>query len=126
MACPFCTLTESRIRFQAELAVAVDDAYAVSPGHTLVVPRRHVGSYFQLDEAERLAISRMMDRVQAELAERFKPDAYTIGINDGPAAGQSIPHVHVHVIPRYRGDRDNPRGGVRWVLPEKADYWTPR
>ena len=126
MACPFCTLTESRIRFQAELAVAVDDAYAVSPGHTLVVPRRHVGSYFQLDEAERLAISRMMDRVQADLAERLKPDAYTIGINDGPAAGQSIPHVHVHVIPRYRGDRDNPRGGVRWVLPDKADYWTPR
>jgi len=124
--CPFCTLTESRIRVQAELAVAVDDAYPVSPGHTLVVPRRHVGSYFQLDEAERLALSRMMDTVQRDLAARMKPDAYTIGINDGPAAGQSIPHVHIHLIPRYRGDRDNPRGGVRWVLPEKADYWTPR
>jgi diadenosine tetraphosphate (Ap4A) HIT family hydrolase len=126
MACPFCTLAESRIRFESELAVAVDDAYPVSPGHTLVVPRRHVGSYFQLDEAERLALSRMMDRVQRELAERLAPDAYTIGINDGPAAGQSIPHVHIHLIPRFRGDRDNPRGGVRWVLPEKADYWTPR
>jgi diadenosine tetraphosphate (Ap4A) HIT family hydrolase len=126
MACPFCTLAESRIRFESELAVAVDDAYPVSPGHTLVVPRRHVGSYFQLDEAERLALSRMMDRVQRELAERLAPHAYTIGINDGPAAGQSIPHVHIHLIPRFRGDRDNPRGGVRWVLPEKADYWTPR
>src|ERR1700756_3028021 len=125
MACPFCTLAESRIRFESELAVAVDDAYPVSPGHTLVVPRRHVGSYFQLDEAERLALSRIMVRVQREFAERLAPDAYTIGINDGPAAGQSIPHVHIHLIPRFRGDRDNPRGGVRWVLPGKGDYWTP-
>lgn len=124
--CPFCTLTESRIRFESELAVAVDDAHPVAPGHTLVVPRRHARSYFMLDEVERLAISRMMDTVQRDLAERMKPDAYTIGINDGPAAGQSIPHVHIHLIPRYGGDRDNPRGGVRWVLPDKADYWTTR
>jgi diadenosine tetraphosphate (Ap4A) HIT family hydrolase len=126
MACPFCTLTESRVRFQSEQAVAVDDAYPVSPGHTLIIPRRHVGSYFELDEMERLGINRMLDQVQRDLAAKMKPDAYTIGINDGPAAGQSIPHVHVHLIPRYRGDRDNPRGGVRWVLPDKADYWTPR
>ena len=126
MACPFCTLTESRVRFQSEQAVAVDDANPVSPGHTLVIPRRHVGSYFELDDIERLAINRMLDQVQRDLVAKMKPDAYTIGINDGPAAGQSIPHVHVHLIPRYRGDRDNPRGGVRWVLPDKADYWTPR
>jgi diadenosine tetraphosphate (Ap4A) HIT family hydrolase len=126
MACPFCTLTESRIRYESDLAVAVEDAYPLSPGHTLVIPRRHVGSYFDLCDAERQAMSLMLDRVQRDLKERNRPDAYTIGINDGPAAGQSIPHVHVHLIPRYQGDRDNPRGGVRWVLPEKADYWTPR
>lgn len=126
MACPFCTLTESRIRFQSEQAIAVDDAYPVSPGHTLIIPRRHVGSYFELDDTERSAMNRMLDQAQRDLVARMKPDAYTIGINDGPAAGQSIPHVHVHLIPRYRGDRENPRGGVRWVLPEKADYWTRR
>jgi diadenosine tetraphosphate (Ap4A) HIT family hydrolase len=126
MPCPFCALTESRIRFQCKEAIAVDDAYPVSPGHTLVIPRRHVGSYFELSDRERLALSRLLDQTQRDLAARMMPDAYTIGINDGPAAGQSIPHVHVHLIPRYRGDRENPRGGVRWVLPDKADYWTPR
>jgi diadenosine tetraphosphate (Ap4A) HIT family hydrolase len=126
MPCPFCTLTDSRIRFQCKEAIAVDDAYPVSPGHTLLIPRRHVGSYFELNHRERLALSRLLDQTQRHLATRMTPDAYTIGINDGPAAGQSIPHVHVHLIPRYRGDRENPRGGVRWVLPDKADYWTPR
>jgi diadenosine tetraphosphate (Ap4A) HIT family hydrolase len=126
VACPFCTLTESRIRFRSDQAVAVDDAHPVSPGHMLVIPRRHVGSYFELNDRERLAMSRVLDQVQRDLAARMNPDAYTIGINDGPVAGQSIPHVHVHLIPRYRGDRENPRGGVRWVLPDKADYWTPR
>jgi diadenosine tetraphosphate (Ap4A) HIT family hydrolase len=126
MPCPFCVLTGSRIRFECKEAIAVDDAYPVSPGHTLVIPRRHVGSYFELRDRERLALSRLLDQTQRDLAARMMPDAYTIGINDGPAAGQSIPHVHVHLIPRYRGDRENPRGGVRWVLPDKADYWTRR
>jgi len=126
MACPFCTLTESRVRFQSELAVGVDDAYPVSPGHTLILPRRHVRSYFELSGAERQAMNELLDRAHRDLTERLHPDAYTMGVNDGPAAGQSIPHVHMHLIPRYRGDRDNPRGGVRWVLPDKADYWTKR
>jgi len=126
MACPFCTLTESRVLYQSELAVGVSDAYPVSPGHTLIVPRRHVDSYFALDRAERDAMNELLDRAQRGLAESLRPAAYTIGINDGPAAGQSIPHVHIHLIPRYHGDRENPRGGVRWVLPDKADYWTPR
>lgn len=126
MNCPFCSLRESRILYQNELAAAVSDAYPVSPGHSLIAPRRHVGSYFLLRPEERDAMHELLDRVQRDLQERHKPDAYTIGINDGPAAGQSIPHVHIHLIPRFKGDRENPRGGVRWVLPEKADYWTPR
>jgi diadenosine tetraphosphate (Ap4A) HIT family hydrolase len=92
----------------------------------LIVPRRHVGSYFQLNRDERAAMHELLDQAQSELRERMRPDAYTIGINDGPAAGQSIPHVHIHLIPRFHGDRENPRGGVRWVLPDKADYWTAR
>ncbi len=126
MTCPFCTLKESRILFESELAVGVSDAFPVSPGHTLIVPRRHVGSYFELNRSEREAMYELLDRAQRDLNERLQPAAYTIGINDGPAAGQSIPHVHMHLIPRYPGDRSNPRGGVRWVLPEKADYWTRR
>jgi diadenosine tetraphosphate (Ap4A) HIT family hydrolase len=126
MGCPFCSLRESRILYRNELAAAVSDTYPVSPGHSLVTPLRHVGSYFLLQSEEREAMNELLDRVQRDLQESLKPDAYTIGINDGPAAGQSIPHVHIHLIPRFKGDRDNPRGGVRWVLPEKADYWTPR
>jgi diadenosine tetraphosphate (Ap4A) HIT family hydrolase len=126
MACPFCTLTESRVRFQSELAVGVDDAYPVSSGHTLIVPRRHVDSYFELSPAERQAMNELLDEAHRDLAQRLQPAAYTIGINNGRAAGQSIPHVHIHLIPRYHGDRDNPRGGVRWVLPERADYWSRR
>jgi diadenosine tetraphosphate (Ap4A) HIT family hydrolase len=71
-------------------------------------------------------MNELLDQVHRYLTERLHPAAYTIGINDGPAAGQSIPHVHIHLIPRFHGDRDNPRGGVRWVLPDKADYWTRR
>jgi diadenosine tetraphosphate (Ap4A) HIT family hydrolase len=126
MTCPFCTLTESRVLFQSELAVGVSDAYPVSPGHTLIVPRRHVGSYFALTGTELEAMNEMLHRAQRDLSGRLRPSAYTIGINDGPAAGQSIPHVHGHLIPRYPGDRENPRGGVRWVLPDKADYWSRR
>jgi len=85
-----------------------------------------VGSYFELSNVERQAMNELLNQAHSELTERLRPDAYTIGINDGPAAGQSIAHVHIHLIPRFRGDRDNPRGGVRWVLPEKADYWSER
>jgi diadenosine tetraphosphate (Ap4A) HIT family hydrolase len=124
--CPFCAFEQARVLASRELAFAVQDAYPVAPGHCLVVPRRHVGSFFELRQEEQIAMLRLLDEVQVDLRLRLRPDAYTIGINDGAAAGQSIPHVHIHLIPRYRGDRENPRGGVRWVLPDKADYWSPR
>lgn len=123
-ACPFCALPTDRIRLQNDLAVVIRDAFPVAPGHTLVIPRRHAGSFFELGDAERSAMLGLLAEAQQEIAREFAPDGYTIGINDGPAAGQTVPHVHLHLIPRHEGDHPNPRGGVRWVLPERARYWT--
>jgi diadenosine tetraphosphate (Ap4A) HIT family hydrolase len=105
------------------LAVVVRDAYAVAPGHTLVIPRRHVGSFFELQHAERIAMPSLLDQARADVEREFAPDGYTIGIDDGAAAGQTVPHVHRHLIPRHRGDVEDPRGSVRWVLPANARYW---
>jgi diadenosine tetraphosphate (Ap4A) HIT family hydrolase len=108
---------------QNDLAVAFRDGFPVSPGHTLVIPRRHVASFFDTTEAERAALLALLDAAKAGIDEEFHPDAYNVGINDGPAAGQTVPHVHLHLIPRFSGDKEDPRGGVRWIIPDKARYW---
>jgi diadenosine tetraphosphate (Ap4A) HIT family hydrolase len=105
------------------LAVVVRDAYPVAPGHKLVIPRRHVESFFELQHAEQIAMLSLLDQARNDVELEFAPDGYTIGINDGAAAGQTVPHVHLHLIPRHRGDVEDPRGGVRWVLPALARYW---
>ena len=107
-------------------AIVIRDAYPVSVGHTLVMPRRHVGSFFDLQQAERDAVFELLALARTALDAEFGPAGYNIGINDGPAAGQTVPHLHVHLIPRYDGDRDDPRGGVRWIFPERANYWSRR
>ena len=122
--CPFCTLPAKRIVDQSALALVVRDAYPISDGHTLVLPKRHVGSFFDLGADERVAVMGLLDVAKASLDKEFAPAGYNVGINDGPCADQTVPHVHVHLIPRYAGDTRDPRGGVRWVLPEKADYWS--
>ena len=121
--CPFCPPAPGRIVASDGFALVIRDRFPVSPGHTLILPRRHVGSYFQTSAAERESLLRLLDKAKAALDAEFHPDGYNIGINDGPAAGQTVPHLHLHLIPRYAGDRADPRGGVRWVLPEKAKYW---
>ena len=121
--CPFCTLTNRRIVATNEIAVAVRDEYPVSPGHTLIVPRRHTGSFFAISTEERKAMLELLDAAKAALDAEFHPHGYNVGINDGAAAGQTVPHLHMHLIPRYEGDRPDPRGGVRWILPDKAKYW---
>ena len=98
--------------------------YPVSPGHSLVIPKRHVGSFFEVTQFERAALFALLDRAKELVAHQHQPDGYNIGINDGAAAGQTVPHLHIHLIPRYDGDQPDPRGGVRWVIPQKADYWT--
>ncbi|HEY6094592.1 MAG TPA: HIT family protein [Gallionellaceae bacterium] len=103
--------------------VVIRDAFPVSPGHTLIIPLRHVGSYFALDQIERDSLFDLLEKARQMLDAEMKPDGYNIGINDGQAAGQTVPHLHIHLIPRYRGDREDPRGGIRWIIPEKAVYW---
>lgn len=124
--CPFCVPEPSRLLVSEGLVLALRDGYPVSPGHSLIVPRRHVGSLSEISPEEQSAMLAMLPRVRAMLDAELRPDGYNIGINDGAAAGQTVMHVHLHVIPRYRGDRPDPRGGIRWIIPEKADYWSGR
>jgi len=121
--CPFCSLPDDRIISESDLVLTIWDAFPVSPGHTLIIPRRHVASVFDLNIMEKAAILGAIEEAKKELDKEFSPAGYNIGVNDGRAAGQTIPHVHVHVIPRYEGDSKDPRGGVRWIFPEKAKYW---
>lgn len=109
-----------------ELAFAIRDAFPVSPGHTLVVTRRLVATWFDATVDEQVAVMALVNVVKSLLDATHQPDGYNVGFNAGGTAGQTVPHLHIHVIPRYRGDRPDPRGGVRWVLPDKADYWTGR
>ena len=123
--CPFCNIAAARILQESALAMALSDAFPVSRGHCLVIPRRHVRSWFETSEDERREMLRLLDDAREALLRAGGPDGFNIGINDGAAAGQTVPHLHVHLIPRYTGDARDPRGGVRWVLPERADYWSP-
>ena len=124
MTCPFCILADSRIVARNDFALVIRDGFPISPGHTLIIPRRHIGSFFELEERERASLLALLDQAKEELEGIFQPDGFNIGINDGAAAGQTVPHLHIHLIPRYLGDRPDPRGGVRWIIPEKADYWS--
>lgn len=126
VACPFCSLPAERILGGNALAVWIRDAFPVSDGHSLVIPRRHVGSFFDLGAEERSAMLELLEQARARAQIDFRPDGFNIGINDGAAAGQTVSHLHMHLIPRFAGDVADPRGGVRWVIPERADYWSRR
>ena len=104
------------------LAFAIRDGFPVSPGHTLVIPRRLVATWFEATREEQLAILELVDEVKARLDAELRPDGYNIGINAGVAAGQTVMHLHVHLIPRYSGDVADPRGGVRHLMPGKGNY----
>ena len=118
--CPFCT--QPNIVIENELAFIRYDGYPVSPGHCLIVPRRHVAEYFQATPEEKAAIWALVDEMKIIIDKEFNPDGYNVGVNIGESAGQSVPHIHVHMIPRYKGDMENPRGGVRGVIPDKQKY----
>ena len=123
-ACAFCILRASRIVAESPLALVIRDKFPVSRGHTLVIPRRHVASFFDTTPEEQHELLSLMASARRQLDVEFRPDAYNIGVNDGTAAGQTVPHLHVHIIPRYHGDLPDPRGGIRWIFPDKADYWS--
>ena len=124
MPCPFCQLSDDTCVLVNEMVRAFRDSFPVSKGHTLIVPLRHVASVFDLGEEEQMAMWHAVSVVRRELRDEFAPDGFNVGVNDGTAAGQTVDHAHLHVIPRYAGDVVDPRGGVRWVIPEKADYWS--
>ena len=124
MACIFCDrLAAGDLAAENELAAAFPDAFPLTRGHTLVVPRRHEADYFALTPAEQTAMWRLVNTVRARIERELHPDGYNVGVNVGQAAGQTVGHAHIHLIPRYAGDVEDPRGGIRWIIPAKARYW---
>ena len=122
--CPFCSkIHEDSVESAFGTAVAFEDGFPISPGHTLVIPKRHEADFFMLTADEQADIWTLVGSVKAELSASLSPDGFNIGINNGVAAGQTVPHCHIHIIPRFAGDREDPRGGVRWILPGMAKYW---
>ncbi len=122
--CRFCDrVTSGDYTSGNEHAVAFPDAFPVSPGHTLVAPRNHAANLFDIAPEPRAAMWRLVDVVYAELTTKHSPEGFNVGVNVLEPAGQTVAHAHIHVIPRYRGDVTDPRGGVRWVIPERANYW---
>lgn len=107
---------------EGQYGFAAFDRHPASEGHFLVIPHRHFASYFDINDAERDELWSLVAQGKAMVDEKFRPDGYNIGINVGKWAGQSIPHLHIHVIPRYKGDVENPKGGVRGVIPDKKLY----
>lgn len=120
MDCIFCEPIDKIL--ENNHAFAIFDKNPVSPGHLLIISKRHVNDYFSLTIREKFAIEQLLDEGKKRLIEQYQPDGFNIGINCGQAAGQTIFHAHVHLIPRYKGDLDNPMGGVRGVIPEKRLY----
>ena len=118
--CIFCAERGSTRR--NALAYCARDSFPVTPGHSLVIPRRHCASFFDLSAEEIGACVALLLEERTALDAEFHPDGYNIGVNVGQAAGQSVLHVHIHVIPRYVGDHPRPQGGVRQIIPGKADY----
>ena len=121
--CIFCNLDESRVEIENNLALSFKDLYPVTEGHTLVIPKRHTQSFFDLNKDEKKAIFEILESQKEELVRKDKLiTGFNIGINDGIDSGQTVTHCHVHLIPRRKGDMSDPRGGVRGVIPEKQSY----
>ncbi|HKJ84594.1 MAG TPA: DUF3427 domain-containing protein [Spirochaetia bacterium] len=121
-SCPFCSPDPDRVVFETELVRALWDAFAVSPGHLLLVPRRHVAHWFSATAREQAALIEALPRAREAVLEQHLPDGFNIGINVGEAAGQTVPHLHLHLIPRFTGDMEDPTGGVRGVIPQRQNY----
>jgi ATP adenylyltransferase len=122
--CPFCkAIRSSKIPLENDYAYAILDSHPVTEGHTLVIPKRHIADYFEISEDERRAIDELLRIRRKQLLEEDSSiSGFNIGVNCGESAGQTIFHVHVHLIPRRSGDISRPKGGVRGVIPDKKDY----
>jgi diadenosine tetraphosphate (Ap4A) HIT family hydrolase len=118
--CIFCNIPNPII--ENDLSYAIFDKYPVNPGHLLIIPKRHIASLFETTPTEQLALFELLQQGRELLQQQYQPDGFNIGINDGTAAGQTVMHLHIHLISRFFGDIDTPRGGVRGVIPEKRIY----
>jgi diadenosine tetraphosphate (Ap4A) HIT family hydrolase len=122
--CGFCTLAAEKILAENDQAVWVYDIHPITPGHSLIIPKRHFRTFFEATPNEREAILSLLAGARERMSKDHAPSGYNIGIDEGPAAGQVTAHLSVHLIPRYSGDGGYTRGGLRWVIPDKADhYW---
>lgn len=121
----FGVIDRERVLAQDELFAVVKDKFPVTPGHTLIIPKRAVKRFRELTDGEQDQLFHWVRWAQEFLTKEQQPtpEDFNLGVNDGPAAGQTMPQFHFHVIPRRAGDVADPRGGVRWVIPEKARYW---
>lgn len=123
LKCPFCNIgSEREIIIESPMAYSIYDTFPISKGHSLIIPKRHCANYFELTSEEQSACWSMVNTVKQILMQKYNPDGFNVGINVNEEAGQTIPHVHIHLIPRYKGDVKDPEGGVRGVIPEKRIY----
>ena len=121
-ACPFCSIPPGDILDENDYAVAVRDSFPARKGHTLIIARRHVEDYFQLSKEERDKAFELLEKMKKAIDSEFNPDGYNIGFNIGQAGGQTIQHVHIHLIPRKKGDAENCRRGVKGVIRRQMNY----
>lgn len=122
MTCPFCQLEQDQIVLENNGAIAFFDKYPVQKGHLLVIPKKHVETYFDASEEQLLAIHQLIKEGKRLIDEQYNPDGYNIGVNIGHYGGQTIHHLHFHLIPRYKGDVKDPRGGIRKAIPNLIPY----
>lgn len=122
MNCPFCKPTQLNIILENDLAYGFYDKYPVQRGHVLIIPKQHIETYFEASDQQIMAIHRLIREAKEMVNEEFSPDGYNIGVNIGNAGGQTVPHLHVHLIPRYKGDVEDPRGGIRHAVPNLVQY----
>ena len=121
--CFFCKcLDEKNYELENEYAIARYDDFPVNKGHLEVITKRHIKDWWETTPEEKLAIFELLDKAKEIIESKYNPDGYNIGMNLGESAGQTVMHLHIHLIPRYVGDVANPRGGVRGVIPERKDY----
>ena len=122
-SCLFCSIPPERIIAENDLAFAIRDGFPVTEDHTLVIPKRHAEDYFELTAEELLACDDLLRKLRGDILYADSGvQGFNIGMNVGAAAGQTIFHCHIHLIPRRSGDVENPRGGVRGVIPKKQSY----
>jgi diadenosine tetraphosphate (Ap4A) HIT family hydrolase len=119
--CPFCNLEREKI-LESELSFAIYDGFPVNEGHLLIIPKRHTANYFDLSLEEQKDCIELLNRVKLIVQAKYNPAGFNVGININEAAGQTVSHVHIHLIPRYEGDVEETRGGVRGVIPERRNY----